>query len=393
MTDPRGTGDRIDWFLSHTPDIDNDGDYDSGACANHSWKSLGGDKGNPPAWNCPDANAVYDKVKASGRYWTGTPKRGGLVLWRYGDNGHAAIAYDDAGTKIATTNPSSGYTGVEPISYPAKWGAKDSARIWTDQYNGVRFEVGSGVGHGDVFLTKLVYGQEDSDSVRRLQEHLNDHPLNGGKTISTTGNYFEQTDTEARLCQKQHGFGSDPQFGSSVGPMQAEHLFKGCACVVVDDREPVELPPTPPEEGGDTIVGFGLTKWYSKKRDTKIAVHPDGDWHNVDLPKMAPTGITEESSEIKFLYLRIQLPANRTATRTIETRWVRSDGDETAYRGPAWDKDAKDSIPYDNVHLEDGSGLGGHWQIKVTGGTDPISYTTRYAKTHIYYEDAGERAS
>ena len=63
---PRSVDDRIKWFLTHTPDIDNDGDYDSGACANHTWKSLGGDYGNPPRWGKPTANAVIDALSVYG---------------------------------------------------------------------------------------------------------------------------------------------------------------------------------------------------------------------------------------------------------------------------------------------------------------------------------------
>lgn len=112
-------------------------------CAQHTWHSLGGDRGCPPAWGTSDANAVYDKVKKSGRYWT-TPRRGDIALWQYGSNGHAARVYDEAGTKIATTDPSNGKpVGVEPIGYPSKWGATTSARIFTDTYNGIKcFESG-----------------------------------------------------------------------------------------------------------------------------------------------------------------------------------------------------------------------------------------------------------
>jgi len=113
-------------------------------CAQHSWHALGGDKGCPPAWGTPHANAVYDKVKKSGRWFTSDPPRGALILWKYGKHGHAALSM--GGGKIATTDPSSnpnGGVGVEPITYPHRWGATTKARIWTDQYNGVRFTTGA----------------------------------------------------------------------------------------------------------------------------------------------------------------------------------------------------------------------------------------------------------
>lgn len=241
---PRSVDEGLDWFLSH----DASG---SGMCAQHSWHSLGGDRGCPPAWGCDDANEVYDKVKASGRYWT-TPKRGDLILWRYGSNGHAARVYDEAGTKIATTNPtgeSGGGTGIEPIGYPSKWGATSSARICTDTYNGIKcFTSGApAISHGLVYLDKLHYGQEDSDSVRRLQMHLNAHPLDGGHEIAVDGNYGSQTDAEVILCQQQHLPPADQPGESFVGPTQAAHLFVNCGCSVVEE-EPVPEPPDPEPE-------------------------------------------------------------------------------------------------------------------------------------------------
>lgn len=359
-------------------------------CAQHTWHSLGGDRGCPPAWGCANANQVYDKVKKSGRYWT-TPKRGDIALWKYGSNGHAARVYDDAGTKIATTNPtgeSGGGTGIEPIGYPAKWGATSSARIFTDTYNGIKCFDSTGVEHGDVYLSKLTFGQEDSDSVKRLQLHLNDHPLEDGEELPITGNYGEQTDEEVRLCQGQHGFGSDPVGGSSVGPSQAAHLFTGCACVVIDDLEDEEEPPPTVPPTGTVESGIGFWDWYSEKFSDKVLVHPDGDFHDIKIPAQPASGVKGKSKEEHFLYLRIHLPVGRSATRTIHTRFLRSDGDETAYLSLSYDASkGNDSIAMPNYHPESGAGLGGKWQIMVEGGTDPIDYTTRYAKTYVTYRE------
>lgn len=240
------------------------------------------------------------------------------------------------------------------------------------------------IDHGQVLLSKLVYGQRDSDSVRRLQLHLNAHPLDGGQSLPISGNYLDETDEEVRLDQTQHGFGNDPAGQSSVGPQQAAHLISGCACTIVDDRVPAPQPPDPEPEPPVLVSGYNVFRWYSKKRTDEITVKP-GQWVLVDLPAMPPSG--KSGKEEHFLYLRILLPKGRTATRTIETYWERSDGDETAYWGPSWDAGAKDSIPYYNFHTEDGTGLGGRWWIKVTGGSDPIKYSTRYAKTTVEYSD------
>lgn len=86
-----------------------------------------------------------------------------------------------------------------------------------------------------VYLSKLKYGQKDSDSVWYLQDVLNRHTLSGGQTLPTTGNYLSETDEEVRLCQQQHGFGNDPVNGSYVGPSQANHLFSGSGLTIVND--------------------------------------------------------------------------------------------------------------------------------------------------------------
>ena len=134
---PRNVKDRIAWFLK-----DSNGPQNSGMCAKRTWMSLGGDYGNPPAWGCADANAAYDKIIKSGRFWRGTPKKGAVVAWKYSKHGHLALSYDGA-SKIATTDPADGsVAGVQDINFPTKWGAKKDSWIWTDQYNGVRFAVG-----------------------------------------------------------------------------------------------------------------------------------------------------------------------------------------------------------------------------------------------------------
>lgn len=137
MKKPRGVESRIRYFLEHPPGK-------AGMCARTCWQALGGDRGNPPAWGAPDANSVYDKVIRSGRYFRTWPApRGALIVWKYGAHGHTALAA--GGSQIYTTDPTGrpGGTGVEPIGYPHKWGASSSARLWTDQYNGVRFPVGT----------------------------------------------------------------------------------------------------------------------------------------------------------------------------------------------------------------------------------------------------------
>jgi hypothetical protein len=247
---------------------------------------------------------------------------------------------------------------------------------------------------GTVYLSKLHYGQRDSDSVIELQAALNAHKLTGGHTLPITGDYLDLTDQEVRLCQAQHGYGNDPVNSSSVGPAQAAHLFPDNVTIVDDRPEPVDPVPTPdPPDVADVEWvdhTFGLWKWYSGKDTATMDLDNDGAWHKVCKAQPA-SGITAESSEHHFLYLRCELPSNRTADRTIETKFVRSDGDATAYSSPAWTPNARDSVAMFNAHFEDGSGLGGQWWVKVTGGN--IELTTRYAKTHVYYQDTLEVAA
>lgn len=385
MSEPRSIEARIDWFLSNNPS-------DRGMCAQHTWHSLGGDYGNPPAWGASDANECVDKVKASGRYWTpgnwsGPPPRGAWVGYKYGNNGHACLSLGDG--RIATTDPSSGaMVGIEDLDYPNKWGAS-GWDVWTDEYNGVRFDVAEAISDGDVYLSKLKYGQMDSDSVKRLQDVLNGHTLEGGQDLPISGNYLDETDEEVRLCQAQHGFGTDPAGASFVGSEQADHLFGGSGHTVIDDisetTPPPEPEPTPPDPPAGVTEGIGFWDWYSGKETNEVLVYPDGEWHDIKIDAQPASGISGKSKEEHFLYLRIHLPKGRTVTRTVHTRFVRSNGDETAYKSPAWPPDSSDSVAYENFHVESGSGLGGKWQIMVEGGTDPLDYTTRYAKTYVTY--------
>lgn len=141
-----------------------------------------------------------------------------------------------------------------------------------------------------------------------------------------------------------------------------------------------EPPPDPPtvEEGP------GLWSWYSGKPRGEVKVYPDGKWHRLvglDEPASGIVGGTE----FRMLYLRLEFTPTRTADRVVETRFVRANGDATAYDSEEFGT-VKDSHPYQNVHFEEGEGEGGKWMVKVTGGKDPVTITTRYAKQHTVYQ-------
>lgn len=353
---PRSIQEGLDWFLNHNPSS-------SGMCSQHTWHSLGGDRGCPPAWGCANANQVYDKVKASGRYWT-TPRKGDIALWKYGNNGHAARVYDDAGTQIATTDPSNGkMVGVEPIGYPSKWGASTSARIFTDTYNGVKcFESAPSIEHGPVYLDKLVYGQRDSDSVKRLQLHLNGHSLEppGHIMLPITGNFLQDTETVVRADQDQHFSGADPVGYTFVGPQQAAHLFTGCACEII------ETAGTPPPETESPPVSDDY--WYSGKPSGTLIV---GDsYKKLDVDKWAPKA---DGLIMSMLYLNV------SGEGEFKVRLCRDPDDYTAYQ--TYYAKAGDSFLLTHVWFEMAEANRKlWWEIGCADSGYTLELGTRYAK-------------
>jgi murein DD-endopeptidase MepM/ murein hydrolase activator NlpD len=75
---------------------------------------------------------------------------------------------------------------------------------------------------GDVYQDKLVPGQQDSDSVRRLQWVLNQWSFKGGVELPITGLYGPQTASEVAKFQTQVcGDAGD----GAIGPKQTDALF------------------------------------------------------------------------------------------------------------------------------------------------------------------------
>lgn len=339
----------------------------------HTWHSLGGDQGNPPAWGCSDANECVDKVKASGRYWTpqtwdGPPPRGAWVGWKYGSNGHAALSNGDG--KITTTDPSSGQpTGTEPLDYPKRWGFSTSNgdyTVWTDQYAGVRFDVG--IAPGDVYLSKLVFGQEDSDSVRRLQTALNSHSLDppGDQMLPITGNYMTQTDTVVIADQQQHGFGSDPAKGSSVGPKQAEHVFAGTGNTIIDDREDA---PQPPEE----VPPVSDDYWYSGKPSGTFTVSGESTYKRLDFDKWAPA---RDCLLMSMLYLNVK------GEGEFKVRLCRDPDDYTAYQ--TYYAKSGDAFLLTHVWFEMAeAGRRLWWEVACADAGYALEIGTRYCKMAV----------
>lgn len=101
------------------------------------------------------------------------------------------------------------------------WGYRNNRRPKFPSQGG-----GSSGGGGTpkTYLSKLKYGQRNSDSVKNLQRALNAHKMRGGSNLPVTGYYGPKTDQEVRLCQRLHGLGKDAARRSNVGPKQAAHL-------------------------------------------------------------------------------------------------------------------------------------------------------------------------
>jgi len=119
---------------------------------------------------------------------------------------------------------------------------------------------------------------------------------------------------------------------------------------------------------------------YSGKTIEPVSVIGDGNWH--DIPNTAVKGSPfARPHEEHTLYARTRLVWDG-ASAIITIRYVRDDGDATAYREyePTADNT---SLPIEMTHFEVGSkGVGGKWQIRIEGGVEEAIFTTRYAKLH-----------
>jgi hypothetical protein len=84
-------------------------------------------------------------------------------------------------------------------------------------------------------VSKLQFGQRDSDSVKRLQDVLNGISLSGGRELRVSGDYDELTRDEVKKWQKQVAK-DPPQFcDGNLGPRQAHRIFARTGNTVIDD--------------------------------------------------------------------------------------------------------------------------------------------------------------
>lgn len=300
--------------------------------------------------------------------------------------------------EVGTTGNSTGnhlHAGIYPDPYWSSCGGKNPdpwIKAATDGPYVTDYVVRSKCGYGEPSN-----GDESSDTVKELQERLNHIPLEGGQSLSITGFYGELTDNEVRLWQEQIcGDTPDEPLKSFLGSSQFAKMFPEEIYELYDDGDAAiayqtEEPPVTPEEPNDEVIeGYGFWDWYSKKQTGPVTITPGAGW--TDLPKLVQPPSNKTGKNVRdhhFIYTRWELTEASTARRKAELRFVRSDGDETAYDHRLFDPEVSRSYPFPTYHTEAGSGLGGKWQAKITGGSDPATITTHYAKTEIEWQEEG----
>lgn len=154
------------------------------------------------------------------------------------------------------------------------------------------------------------------------------------------------------------------------------------------NTEPVKAAETPKPASvrkGKTESGKAVLWWdYSDKPAADQVVPASGQWVRIEGVDLAAPTVT--GHEDHFLYARLGLSwlDGATGPAYVETRWVRSDGDATAYQREEYGPGTS-SAPYANLHVERGQkGVGGQWWIRCGGpGLGSVTLSTRYAKTSV----------
>jgi hypothetical protein len=135
----------------------------------------------------------------------------------------------EAGEKIGTMGDSGNAQGVHThfeIQPQSHWvqGSYRNPQPWINAGGGTTPPPsGDPWASGDVYQAKLIPGQMDSDSVRRLQRVLNEWSFVGGQELPVSGFYGPDTEHEVGLFQSQ--VCGDPADGA-IGPKQTDVLFE-----------------------------------------------------------------------------------------------------------------------------------------------------------------------
>jgi hypothetical protein len=232
-------------------------------------------------------------------------------------------------------------------------------------------------GKGKVYLSKLKYGQRDSDSVARLQQALNAHSMPGGKNMPVTGNYLDMTDDEVRLCQSLHLPPADKKGKSFVGEKQAAHLFAGTGHEVVNDLTP---PPDPDPPPAQPDPGARIVYWYSGKPSTPQSL---GTGYSTITSSrfVAPK---QDGWLMSMLYANVGHSLKASDTGGIRFKMVRENPiDATAYDDRAVLPTGIESKRWLSTALWFGSWKSGrplHWEARRSKSLGTSEIGTRYTK-------------
>ena len=145
---------------------------------------------------------------------------------------------------------------------------------------------------------------------------------------------------------------------------------------------PVVPPVTPPDEGNLPIEIGSATYWhaYSGKPKETLTIRASDGYKNVDV-KVRAAPISGDESHM--LYANLTLTWTGTKDGKVRVRYMRDGNDPTAYQDYTVSNGVT-SFLITMVHFEDGQkGVGGQWQIDVSGGISSVSIGTRYCKTHV----------
>jgi len=197
---------------------------------------------------------------------------------------------------------------------------------------------------GDVYVSKLVKGTVDSDSVRRLQDVLNHTTISKSASSSTqgftvvlevNGDYDDLTDIAVNAWQEASGFPATDH----VTVEQAELIFAGTGNTVIDDIAPPEPPPT------------------------EVVTLTGGHCHDIQaaMDSAASQKKTLRLTGSYAVYTNVYIPGGLTIDATGATIYVNS---ETAASGAKYN-----SGRFKNKSNNDAAGYGAAGWFTWIGGT------------------------
>lgn len=180
-----------------------------------------------------DAQGAWDAAKhqhAGDRH----PPNGAPAFWKSGPggSGHGHITLTRANPGMRTTDKPTGKVGNDDGSWPNdEWG--QTYLGWTEDLNGVHIPYliagGDWRASGDVYVSKLHQGQQDSDSVARLRYRLTNHAhMPDAHKPGYGGGYGEKVVEAVKYwvnnLDGQEGAGG-PKDGSQLNNGPANRLF------------------------------------------------------------------------------------------------------------------------------------------------------------------------